>query len=95
MDDIDFSNEGAWSPVAGFGGVLDGNGYVISNMEITGANDGTGMFASLDGAQVMNLGIEDAQVSAVSVSDDAYVGGLVGTIGFDSDTTIENCYFTG
>ena len=103
MNDIDLSSYSNWDPIGeydtdtgtgqGFTGVLDGNGYTISNLTINRPDeDGVGLFCiigdpnTMSGGEVRNLGIEAADI----VGND-YVGGLAwGSLG-----TITNCYVTG
>lgn len=87
MDDIDLK-EKDWQPIDGnFTGSLDGNGYVIRNMKITGISDEkVGLFADLSGT-VKNLGLIGVNID---VSTDN-VGGIAGY----STGNIENCYVTG
>ena len=69
-----------------FGGTFDGNGYVISNLQIQGSSY-LGLFGELGPeAKLSNLGLE-----AVNVNGDWYVGGLAGYNCAD----ITNCYSTG
>ncbi len=69
-----------------FGGIFDGNGYVISNLQIQGGSY-LGLFGELGlEAKLSNLGLE-----AVNVNGDWYVGGLAGkNLG-----SITNCYSIG
>jgi len=70
-----------------FGGTFDGNGYVISNLQIQGGSY-LGLFGELGPeAELLNLGLE-----AVNVNGDWYVGGLVG---LNVQGSITNCYSTG
>ena len=84
MNDIDLSSYSNWDPIgddsAGFTGVLDGNGYTISNLTINRPDeDGVGLFAiigdpsTMSGGEVRNLGIE-----CVDIVGNTGVGGLVG-----------------
>ena len=69
-----------------FGGAFDGNGYVISNLQIQGGSY-LGLFGELGPeAKLSHLGLE-----AVDVNGDWYVGGLVGY----NWASITNCYSTG
>ena len=71
-----------------FTGVFDGNGYVISNLQIQGSGY-IGLFGQLgSGAEISNLGLEAVDVNGI----DDYVGGLVGRNGSGS---VSNCYSTG
>ena len=81
-NDIDLSGIN-WTGIQNFAGTFDGNGYVISNL--TGSQ---GLFASTDGATIMNVGLKDVNVTGNS----SYVGGL---IGLSTTTSLNNCYVTG
>lgn len=78
-----------WAPINSFTGVFDGNGHVIKNVNIVGANSyqGIGFFGSTaNGAVIQNLGLEG------SVENKGYctTGGLIGQT--QGDVTISNCY---
>ena len=96
MNDIDLSSYSNWDPIgdntAGFTGVLDGNGYTISNLTINRPDeDYVGLFAiigdpnTMTGGEVRNLGID-----AVDILGNNASGLAVGSFG-----TITNCYVTG
>jgi len=69
-----------------FGGTFDGNGYVISNLQIQ-CGSYLGLFGELGPeAELSNLGLE-----AVNINGDWNVGGLAGK----SSAIITNCHSTG
>jgi len=71
-----------------FTGVFDGNGHMISNLQIQGSGY-IGLFGQLgSGAEISNLGLETVDVNGF----EDYVGGLVGRNGSGS---VSNCYSTG
>lgn len=79
-----------WTPIAGFNGILDGNGYKIAHLYVTSSSGGSqaGLFASLESkAIVKNLGLTDVAITC-SGSAGAVTGGIYGG-------TINNCYSTG
>ncbi|WP_204845169.1 GLUG motif-containing protein, partial [Sedimentisphaera salicampi] len=93
INDIDMVGE-IYYPITTFSGSFDGSGFKIFNLEINGEDIGLrsqlGLFGFINGGEVRNLGIENAQITG---SDNSrYLGGLCG---FNSDGTIENCYATG
>ncbi|MBN2137751.1 MAG: hypothetical protein JW720_08090, partial [Sedimentisphaerales bacterium] len=72
-----------------FTGVFDGNDHVIGNVDINMPNAYyVGLFGYVDsGADIRNIGIEDANIAGKY-----YVGGLVG---YNSNGSITDCYATG
>jgi hypothetical protein len=71
-----------------FGGIFDGNGYAIRNLNLNGAQY-QGLFGCLNGhGNVKNLGVEDANVIC-----QGYSGILVGYA--YSEGYVSNCYSTG
>lgn len=75
------------------GGKIDGNGFTISNLSTTSKESGVGygLFASMDGATVINLNLKITQVGAGSIS---MVGGLAGFVN-DSRLININVEFNG
>ncbi|MGD0786219.1 MAG: GLUG motif-containing protein [Sedimentisphaerales bacterium] len=69
-----------------FTGTFDGNGHKIVNFTINTNNYDHGLFGTITGGSVKNLGIENCSVIGY------YAGCLVG---FNSSGTISNCYSTG
>ena len=103
MNDIDLSGFD-WNPIGevdsngikqGFTGVLDGNGYVISNLLFNNSGNvpGSGLFIAIGNAadmiydgEVRNLGLENVDITGIAIT-----GALAG----HSAGTISNCYVTG
>ena len=89
--DIDLSEIDSWTPIGinttnNFGGIFDGAGYVISDMNISSsANTPTGLFGVINGGTVKNLTVSGV-INAEVVDR---VGGIVGTL--TGVSTIENC----
>lgn len=75
-------NEG-WTPISDFAGVLDGNGYTIKNLNISGKNH-AGLFEKVSGV-VKNL----------TVYGDISAGKVAGIIAGENYGTIENCVTSG
>ena len=72
-----------WSPVSDFSGTLDGNGHIISGIQISGA----GFFVTTEeGAMIRNLGLE----GSVNHTGFSPAGALVGRA--NGTTTITGCY---
>ncbi len=65
------------SPIAGFSGVLAGNGFTISNLKIESASGNAGLFSDLAGF-VADLKIENASVTVTGKSEN--VGILCGVL---------------
>lgn len=91
VKDIDLGTEN-WTPIGSesspYKGIFDGNGKKISNLNIKIAEkEGTyqGLFASLDGATVQNLGIESGSIDAAQ-----YIGSIAGSM--INNSAIINCY---
>jgi predicted RNA-binding Zn-ribbon protein involved in translation (DUF1610 family) len=86
--DIDLSGV-AVEPIAGFSGVLDGNGFTISNWTYTGdvyqnTDDiEVGLFGELNEAVITNLTLDDFLIDITLYDDNPYVtlGGNIGCLG--------------
>lgn len=91
-NDIDLSSYNEWTPIGDkdnlFEGNLDGNGKIISNLNITKkTTDNTGLFGVVgSGGKVSELGIDNASIIAEN-----YVGVLAGK----NSGTIEKVYAKG
>ncbi|WP_268761632.1 GLUG motif-containing protein, partial [Caldanaerobius fijiensis] len=92
MANLDLSGYSNWMPIGVFGnpftGTFDGNGLVIKNLTINRpTNDYQALFGRTSGAKLMNIKLEN-----VNVTGHNYTGGLVG---YNYCSTITNCYSTG
>ena len=82
MNDIDLSSYSNWDPIgddsAGFTGVLDGNGYTISNLTINRPDeDVVGLFAIIGDFNTMTGGeVKDLCLENVNIAGSCYVGGI-------------------
>lgn len=108
MNDIDLSKATAkggeldtgngWTPIDGFKGKFDGNGYQIKGMTIYGEMEKTaGLFGSIGGgAIIMNLGMCDVNID-IKVSKNAYPDGDCGAIAghIGHDVFLTNCFVSG
>ena len=81
MSDIELTEP--WTPVSSFSGTLDGNGHVISGLQISGAGF---FFSTEEGAVIRNLGLE----GTVNHTGSSPAGALVGRA--NGTTTITGCY---
>ncbi len=81
MSDIELT--APWTPIESFSGTLDGNGHVISGLQISGA----GFFATTaEGAVIRNLGLE----GTVNHKSFSPAGAMIGRV--NGNTTITGCY---
>ena len=72
-----------------FTGQFDGNGYVISNLNVDGIlSSNVGLFGFVDGGSIYNLGLENAKAR----SNNNFVGSLIGKL---QNGTVSNCYANG
>ena len=91
MNDIDLSGYN-WTAIGTktnpFSGELNGNGHVIKNLQVDdAARNGIGLFGVIDGANVSNVGLENADINVQNA-----VGILAGAA---EASIITNCYSTG
>jgi hypothetical protein len=86
-NDIDLKNKN-WKPIEKFSGVLDGNGYTISNLRVE-YDDITyrGLIGTLDGGTVKNLNIKGVYIKG----DNA--GAIAGYV-MSKNETISGCHVT-
>ena len=92
MNDIDLSSIENWVPIQGFTGTLNGNGHVIRNLNINTNSSNVGLFGTVDGVVISNLGIEGANViGGTSSQNGSDVAVLIGKA---NDLTLEGCYIT-
>lgn len=98
--DIDMAGV-EWTPIEGFSGKLDGNGYSINNLEVAvsyklsklaamkAEEKSYGLFTKLDGAVIEDLSMKNTQIMIDPKSNvKVCVGALAGRT---SKTTISNC----
>lgn len=87
-DDIDCGNEVRETAHFGeFTGILDGNGYTVSNFDIRVPGNNGGFIVNVEeGAIVRNLGLQGVVTS--TADDGQYIGGIAK----GNDGLIENCY---
>ena len=85
--DIDLGGN-AWTPIASFSGVFDGNGHIISNFKLTSTGTYNGFFAVNSGT-IKNLGLENYIATNLDPNND-YMGALVAM----NSGYVINCYST-
>lgn len=95
-NDIDASDV-EWTPITTFTGLLEGNGYKITGLNI-GKDEsvareytGYGLIGTLSGT-VRNLKLEDIYFNTYSSSNYSYMGGIAGVMNLGK---IYNCYVSG
>jgi len=83
----------SWTPIKGFKGTFGGNNYSITGLYVKAdAADDVGLFGSVNGAQISDVGIIDSYIKGKN-----HVGALVGNVGVSATknvTTIDNSYST-
>lgn len=78
-----------FTPIASFGGILEGNGHTISGLNLTKSLAPTGLIRYIqETGQVRNLTV----TGTVAPGNDA---SFVGTLAGENQGTIENCSFSG
>jgi hypothetical protein len=93
---VGYNNGKGWIPigtpfVSDFKGHFNGDGFVVKNLFINWIEeegDGVGLFGSIDGATILNIGIENCDIFGFG-----HAGGLAGLSW--NDSYIQNCYATG
>lgn len=85
---------GKWTPIGTgdgqenmFSGSLDGNGYKISNLQVSNVSENAGLFGYIYTGEVRNL-----YVSAQRITGKNNVGVIAGTV---DGGTVENCFTDG
>ncbi len=82
---------GNWTPVAKFSGVLNGNGFSITGLNISGSSNAAFISATTSAAVIKNITISGAKVLGTN-----YVAALVASnAGSITNTTILNSTVTG
>lgn len=90
MNDIDI---GSWQPISNYRGTFDGNGYTLSNLNITSGDNQVGLIGNLtNGGTIKNLQLTNCTVSATSTTSNSINNRLAAGIlvGFLSGGTIDN-----
>ncbi|MDR2866162.1 MAG: hypothetical protein LBV13_01990, partial [Methanomassiliicoccaceae archaeon] len=84
-----------------FTGMFNGNGHMISGMEIWGIDDPTGIFGYIHGATIMNLRADaeiwsaDPSLLTAMISRESESCATGGIVGVAVLSTIYNCKFSG
>ncbi len=85
-----------WTPVGDgsnkFTGTFDGQRNTITGLTVNLNGQYAGLFGSISGATIKNVGLVGGTVSGVSTSASAFAGGIAGLA---DGSTIANCYNTG
>ncbi|MCQ2195829.1 MAG: InlB B-repeat-containing protein, partial [Paludibacteraceae bacterium] len=80
-----------WTPISQFNGIFDGQGHAISGLFIIADGD-AGLFRSVDGATIKNIGIIDAFVEGSGSGNGAFAGHSNFNGSMSTTTTFENAY---
>lgn len=87
--DIDLSEESDWTPIAGYSGVLNGDGHTISGLKLrVRSDDNVGLFGELKGT-VTNLKMTEVNITGSGS------GNNVGCLAGKNSGTISNCEVSG
>lgn len=90
-DDLDFAEyDDLIFKDFSFYGVLDGNGYTISNLKISSSTSNYGLFAEAKDCEIKNLRLGGTATFIFADGSDANVGLLIGK---GSNVTVECCEF--
>lgn len=94
-DDIELSSD--WTPIgtssSPFSGVLDGDGFTISNLKLSGKSQG--LFGYVSGAEIKNLKISGVNYDFTTApSDSEYFAGAIAGYATDG-SVIYNCEVDG
>lgn len=94
MNDIDLTGV-TWAPIgstsASFFGELDGNGYTISNLNLSTTIQSAGIFSSLtSGATIIDLTLEDCHVKSTSSRCGTLIGSIIMSSSEHEPATLQN-----
>ena len=89
-NDIDLDGK-EWDPPVSdeFTGTFDGQGHVIKNLTSTSVDSVSGLFQTVNGAVIKNVGLEDVNID----QEFKYAGGICAHA--SGSISISNCYNTG
>lgn len=94
MADINLGGH-PWTPIGGtvpkknFSGTFNGNGFIVSGLDVGAASGVNGLFKVVKGAVIKNLIVE----GNIKLTGKASGGGIVGKL--TSNSTVQNCGFYG
>ena len=78
-----------WTPIDGFYGFLDGNGFMIKNLVINRNANNQALFSTTRGATIMNIGLIDANVTGGATNTSLFIGNMT-----SYDDVLQNCFTT-
>ena len=79
-----------WTPIVGFSGTLNGNGFMIRNLFINRDADNQALFGTTRGATIMNIGLIDINITGNGNNASAFIGNMT-----SYDDILQNCFATG
>ncbi len=88
--DIDASSISNFSPIGtttAFTGTYDGQSHVITNLTNTSGDASIGLFSTISGSTISNLGLTDVNLSGGE--------GVAALVNYAYNSTISQCYSTG
>ncbi|MCL2751370.1 MAG: Ig-like domain-containing protein [Firmicutes bacterium] len=92
MNDIDFTGV-SYVPVNNFDGLLDGNGYSLTNLDLSGLGNATGVINNLYG-KVQNIGFENVYFDDTTggTRNQGMIAGTVKPTGSVANIYFDNCW---
>ena len=86
---VDASTINQWTPINGFRGKFNGNGFSISGVYVDTNSSASGLFAELFGS-VSNLSVTNSYIKGGEMT-----GGICGKFRGQDDAFINNCFYDG
>ena len=89
LDVVPYNTGTGWTPIRQFKGHFNGNNHKVSGLYLNLSYGNAGLFGSITGGMVRNLGVEGGLITTTRTNIMDYVGGLAGGL---SGGSIINCY---
>lgn len=94
-NNISIPGTNTWQPIGNeqktFNGIFDGNGYTISNLNLTSEYSRNGLFGSIRNAKIVNLQLKNIRMTG-TINTEVCLGSLVGYA--KGDCTLSNIFVT-